>query len=48
MVISDRDSLDYGNEQDVVATYYITKNIDLLLKYARYDADEYSSDTDRF
>ncbi|WP_226702011.1 alginate export family protein [Microbulbifer elongatus] len=45
---SDRDSLDYGNELDLVATYSITKNIDLLAKYATYDADEFSSDTDKF
>lgn len=45
---SDRDSLDYGNELDLVATYPITKNIGLLVKYAKYDADEFSSDTDKF
>ncbi|WGL16254.1 alginate export family protein [Microbulbifer bruguierae] len=45
---SDRDSLDYGNELDLVATYAITKNIGLLAKYATYDADEYSTDTDKF
>ncbi|HEY8567856.1 alginate export family protein [Microbulbifer sp.] len=45
---SDRDSLDYGNELDMVATYSITKNIDLLAKYARYAANDYSSDTDKF
>ena len=45
---SDRDSLDYGNELDLVATYSITKNIGLLAKYATYDADQFSSDTDKF
>lgn len=32
---SDCDSLDYGNELDLVATYAITKNIDLLAKFER-------------
>lgn len=31
---SDRDSLEYGNEQDLVATYAITKNLGLLANYA--------------
>ena len=45
---SDRDSLDYGNELDLVATTALTKNIGLLIKYANYDADEFSSDTEKF
>ncbi|AQQ66858.1 hypothetical protein Mag101_03790 [Microbulbifer agarilyticus] len=45
---SDRFSREYGNELDLVATYAITKNIDLLAKYATYDADTFSSDTDKF
>ncbi|WP_428820319.1 alginate export family protein [Microbulbifer sp. MCCC 1A16149] len=45
---SDRDSREYGNELDLVATYSITKNIGLLAKYATYDADDFSSDTDKF
>ncbi|WP_295801782.1 hypothetical protein [uncultured Microbulbifer sp.] len=45
---SDRGGQDYGNELDLVATTAITKNIDLLVKYAGYDADTYSSDTDKF
>ncbi|MCK7596133.1 alginate export family protein [Microbulbifer sp. CAU 1566] len=45
---SDRDSREYGNELDLVATYAITKNIGLLAKYATYDADTFSSDTDKF
>ncbi|QIL90007.1 hypothetical protein GNX18_09760 [Microbulbifer sp. SH-1] len=44
----DRDSLDYGRELDVAATYYITENIDLRARHTRRDADEYSCATDRF
>ncbi|WP_193754358.1 hypothetical protein [Microbulbifer sp. Q7] len=45
---SDRASQEYGNELDLVATYAITKNIGLLAKYATYDADTFSTDTDKF
>ncbi|MBN8430573.1 hypothetical protein JF535_06875 [Microbulbifer salipaludis] len=43
-----RTSHKFGNELDLVATYAITKNIGLLAKYATYDADTFSSDTDKF
>ncbi|MFV8781476.1 alginate export family protein [Microbulbifer sp. SA54] len=45
---SDRNSRDYGNELDLVATYAISKNIGVLAKYATYDADDFSTDTDKF
>ncbi|WOX04690.1 hypothetical protein [Microbulbifer pacificus] len=45
---SDRGSLDFGNDLDMVATYSITKNINLLAKHDKYAANDYSSDTDKF
>jgi len=38
---------DYGTEIDFVAIYKFAKNYSVLFKYAAYDADDYSSDTDK-
>lgn len=45
---SDRGSIDYGDELDLTAAYPLSKNCKLLLKYARYNADTFASDTDKF
>ncbi|OUS11111.1 hypothetical protein A9Q89_09810 [Gammaproteobacteria bacterium 53_120_T64] len=37
----------YGSEIDVVAAYTFSKNYSVLFKYAAFDADNYSSDTDK-
>lgn len=38
---------DYGSEVDIVATYPINKHLSAQLKYASYNADTYSVDTDK-
>ena len=40
-------SADYGDEIDLVIAKQLHKNVHLLLKYASYDADEHSTDTDK-
>lgn len=40
-------SVDYGNEVNLVASYPLTKNVGLLVKYAAYNADELASDTSK-
>lgn len=40
-------SMDYGSEIDFVASYAFNKNYSVLFKYAAYDADEFSTDTDK-
>ena len=40
-------SSDYGSEIDLVAAYTVNKNYSLLAKYANYNADEFSGDTDK-
>ena len=42
---SDRDSLDHGNEPELVATCAITKNIGLLAIYATFTAERLSGVT---
>ena len=37
----------YGEEFDAVATYAINKNLKVQLKYANYNADEFSFDTEK-
>ena len=44
---ADEGSADYGTEFDAVATYPINKNISAQLKYAKYDAEDLSTDTDK-
>ena len=44
---SDEGSDDYGTEFDVVATYPVNKNVSVQMKYARYDAEDFSTDTDK-
>ncbi|MBL4780914.1 MAG: alginate export family protein [Porticoccaceae bacterium] len=39
--------MDYGSEIDFVAAYTFSKNYSVVLKYAAYDADDYSTDTDK-
>jgi len=39
--------IDYGNELDLVASYPLADKLNLLIKYAYYDADEYSVDTQK-
>ncbi|MDX2464539.1 MAG: porin [Porticoccus sp.] len=44
---ADEGSADYGTEFDAVVTYPINKNISAQLKYAKYDAEDFSTDTDK-
>ncbi len=39
---------DYGNELDLVVSYKVHKTTTLLAKYAKYDADDYATDTSKF
>ncbi len=39
--------MNYGSEIDFVAAYALSKNYSVVFKYAAYDADDYSSDTDK-
>jgi len=40
-------NIDYGTELDLVAAYTFKKDYDLLVKFARYSADELSTDTSK-
>ncbi|MEX2326978.1 MAG: hypothetical protein WD558_04550, partial [Pseudomonadales bacterium] len=42
---SDAGSMDYGDEIDLSFAYKLNENLDVLLKFARYNADSFSSDT---
>lgn len=44
---AEKGSTDYGSEIDFVAAYPISKNYSVLFKYAAYNADEFSVDTDK-
>jgi hypothetical protein len=44
---SNKGSLDYGTELDLVAAYAFNQNYSVLFKYASYDADSHASDTDK-
>lgn len=44
---SDKGNIDYGTEWDMVAKYPLAKKMGLVLKYAKFDSDGYSSDTDK-
>lgn len=44
---SDVDSIDYGTEFDAVVAYPLTKNLNGMVKYAHYHADQLFTDTDK-
>ena len=44
---SDEGSIDYGSEIDAVVTYPVNKNLTAQLKYAAYNAEDFSVDTDK-
>ncbi|MGL1956780.1 MAG: alginate export family protein [Colwellia sp.] len=44
---SDLNDIDYGSEFDIVASYKASKNYSVLVKYANYSADDYSTDTNK-
>ncbi|WP_417689340.1 alginate export family protein [Pseudidiomarina sp.] len=44
---SDVDDIDYGNEFNITAKYPLAKNVGLLVKYASYNADSLSDDTNK-
>jgi len=39
--------MDYGSEFDFIAAYKFGKNYSVLFKYAAYEADDFSTDTDK-
>ncbi len=44
---AEKGSMDYGSELDFVAAYPISKNYSVLFKYAAYNANDFSVDTDK-
>ncbi|MFT6897079.1 MAG: hypothetical protein ACJA13_001485, partial [Paraglaciecola sp.] len=44
---SAKNNIDYGTELDLVASYPLANKLGLLVKYARYDADELATDTNK-
>lgn len=44
---SETSDIDYGNEWDLSAAYQVNPTLNLLIKYASYEADEYATDTDK-
>ena len=44
---ADEGSADYGDEVDLVVAKQVHKNVNLLLKYANYNADEFGTDTQK-
>lgn len=44
---SDRGSIDYGDEWNLSAGYQVNTKVNLLVKYANYQADEFATDTDK-
>ncbi len=42
---ADEGSLDYGTELNIVANYPLTSGINMQLKYADYNADDFATDT---
>jgi hypothetical protein len=44
---SAKNSIDYGTELDLVASYPLAEKLGLTVKYARYDADELATDTSK-
>ena len=47
MVDSDEDSIDYGTEVDITASYTFAKKYNFLMKFASYNADEFATDTSK-
>ncbi|UCE39856.1 MAG: alginate export family protein [Candidatus Aminicenantes bacterium] len=45
---SDNDSIRYGSELDVMAQMTVLERLDVLLKFAGYNADSHASDTTKF
>ncbi|WP_193161549.1 alginate export family protein, partial [Microbulbifer hainanensis] len=45
---ADHGDADYGDEADLVASYALGGKINLLAKYARFRAEDWSGDTDKF
>jgi hypothetical protein len=45
---SDNDSIRYGSEFDAMAQMTVFERLDLLLKFASYNADNHASDTTKF
>lgn len=45
---SDKGSMDYGTEWDLMATYPICEAVDVGVKYAAFNADDYPADVDKF
>jgi len=45
---SDHDSLDYGTEFDLMAKYSVCKGGSVLLKFAKYNANEFATNTTKF
>jgi len=45
---ADKGGMDYGTEIDLLATRKFGRHYQLGLKYARYDADRFAVDTDKF
>ena len=44
---SDVNGIDYGNELDLIATYKVSQNYGVLVKFANYSADDYATDTNK-
>jgi len=44
---SDVNSIDYGNEVNLIAKYPLADKVGLLVKYANYSADDFSVDTNK-
>jgi hypothetical protein len=45
--VSDEGNIDYGSEIDAIVTYPVNKNLTAQLKYAAYEAEDFSVDTDK-
>jgi hypothetical protein len=44
---AEKNNTDYGSELDISITYKISKHTSLLVKFASYEADSFSTDTDK-
>lgn len=45
---SDQDSIRYGSEIDAMAQMTVLERLDVLLKFAGYNADNHATDTTKF
>lgn len=45
---SSNNRIDYGTELDLQAQFILSKECNLIVKYARYNAQEYATDTQKF